>query len=114
MLAERTATAAERGAELTRRLLAVARRQPLQPKPLDLNRLVGGMDALLRRTLPANINIELVRGGGLWTTEVDPGQLENAVLNLAINARDAMDGNGCLTIETANMLLDDTYAATQA
>ena len=114
MLAEMTATAAERGAELTRRLLAFARRQPLQPKPLDLNRLVGGMDALLRRTLPANINMELVRAGGLWTAEVDPGQLENALLNLAINARDAMDGNGCLTIETANMLLDNAYAATQA
>ncbi|MBK7144864.1 MAG: PAS domain S-box protein [Xanthomonadales bacterium] len=113
MLAEMTATAAERGAELTRRLLAFARRQPLQPKPLDLNRLLAGMDALLRRTLPAHIGIELVRAGGLWTAEVDPGQLENAVLNLAINARDAMDGNGCLTIETANVVLDEAYAAAQ-
>ena len=113
-LAEMTATAAERGAELTRRLLAFARRQPLQPKPLDLNRLVGGMDALLRRTLPAHINLELVRGGGLWTVEVDPGQLENTLLNLAINARDAMGENGCLTIETANMVLDEAYAAAHA
>ncbi|MEQ8487013.1 MAG: PAS domain S-box protein [Pseudomonadales bacterium] len=110
MLAEMTATAAERGAELTNRLLAFARRQALQPQQVDVNRLVVGMDALLRRTLAEDIDIELVQAGGLWTADVDPGQLEVALLNLAINARDAMPGGGRLTIETANSFLDDSYA----
>lgn len=111
MLAEMTATAAERGAELTNRLLAFARRQPLEPKQVNLNKLIQGMDNLLRRTLQENIDIETVYAGGLWLSEVDPGQLEGALLNLAINARDAMPEGGKLTIETANTLLDESYAS---
>ncbi len=110
LMAEMTANAAERGAELTARLLAFARRQALAPQPVNVNRLVKGMDGLLRRTLTENIDIEIVQAGGLWVTSVDPGQLEVALLNLAINARDAMPGGGCLTIETANAKLDDAYA----
>lgn len=110
MLADMTATAAERGAELTGRLLAFARRQPLEPKQVNLNRLIQGMDSLLRRTLPENIDIETVYAGGLWLCEADPAQLENALLNLAINARDAMTDGGKLTIETGNSLLDESYA----
>lgn len=111
MLAEMTATAAERGAELTNRLLAFARRQPLEPKQVNLNKLIQGMDNLLRRTLQENIDIETVYAGGLWLSEVDPGQLEGALLNLAINARDAMPNGGKLTIETGNTQLDDSYAS---
>jgi len=110
LIAEMTTTAAERGAELTRRLLAFARRQTLEPKPIDVNQLIAGMDGLLRRTLTEDIDIEIVRGGGLWIAEVDPGQLEVAILNLAINARDAMPEGGRLTIETANTWLDEAYA----
>ncbi|MCC5868741.1 MAG: PAS domain S-box protein, partial [Gammaproteobacteria bacterium] len=112
LLAEMTMTAAERGAELTNRLLAFARRQALEPKRVDINRLIEGMDGLLRRTLGADVEIEVVRRAGLWATEVDPGQLEVALLNLAINARDAMPSGGRLTIEAANALLDDHYAST--
>ncbi len=108
-LAEMTGTAAQRGAELTHRLLAFARRQPLEPKLVDMGKLASGMDGLLRRTLSEDIDIEIVRGGGLWIVEVDPGQLEVALLNLAINARDAMPGGGQLTIETANVWLNDAY-----
>ncbi|QIM48160.1 PAS domain S-box protein [Pusillimonas sp. DMV24BSW_D] len=110
--AEMTANAAERGAELTNRLLAFARRQALEPKLTDINRLVSDMEHLLRRTLSEDIDIELVRGGGLWNAEVDPSQLESALLNMAINARDAMPEGGKLTIETANARLDDAYADT--
>ncbi len=110
VLAEMTSNAASRGAELTSRLLAFARRQPLQPRVLNLNRLLPAMENLLRRTLPESIEIELVQAGGLWSTEVDPGQLESAILNLALNARDAMPGGGKLTIETGNAMLDDSYA----
>lgn len=109
-LAEMTANAAQRGAELTNRLLAFARRQPLEPRVTDLNRLVAGMDGLLRRTLPEDIELEVIRGGGLWTTEIDPGQVEVALLNLVINGRDAMARGGRLTIETANASLDSAYA----
>jgi nitrogen-specific signal transduction histidine kinase len=109
-LAEMTATAATRGAELTNRLLAFARRQALEPQLVDINRLIAGMEGMLRRTLMEDIDIEMVRAGGLWLTEVDPGQLESALLNLAINARDAMPHGGHLTIETANAMLDDAYA----
>ena len=111
-LAEMTVTAAERAAELTKRLIAFARRQALEPKVIDLNRLVAGMDGLLRRTLAEDIDIEIVRAGGLWRALVDPSQLEIAVLNLAINARDAMPEGGRLTFETANVLLDCKYADT--
>jgi PAS domain S-box-containing protein len=110
-LTETMVTAAQRGAELTNRLLAFARRQPLAPKVVDVHQQIAGMDNLLRRTLPEEIDIEVVRGGGLWRAVVDPGQLEVALLNLAINARDAMPDGGLLTIETANAFLDDAYAS---
>jgi len=109
-LATVTMSAADRGAELTSRLLAFARRQSLEPKVCDINALIAGTDAMLRRTLAENIEIELVRSGGLWLAELDPGQLENAVLNLALNARDAMPDGGKLTIETGNAYLDQDYA----
>ncbi len=100
---------AERAAELTRRLLAFSRSQPLDPRPVDANRLVAGMSELLGRTLGENISIETVQSGGLWTAEADKGELESAILNLAVNARDAMSGGGKLTIETANAFLDEQY-----
>ena len=100
----------QRAATLTHRLLAFARRQALDPKPLDANKLVAGMSELLRRTLGESIAVETVLAGGLWRTMTDPNQLENALLNLAVNARDAMPGGGRLTIETANSFLDETYA----
>ena len=104
--------AAERATELTKRLLAFSRNQPLDPRPLDANRLVAGMSDLLGRTLGETILIETVRGGGLWQTEVDKAELESALLNLAINARDAMPEGGKLTIETANAFLDEAYCET--
>jgi signal transduction histidine kinase/ActR/RegA family two-component response regulator len=113
-MVETTVKAAERGAELTSRLLAFSRRQALDPKPSDVNRQIAGMDSMLRRTLGEHIEIELVRGGGLWKAMVDPGQLENAILNLCLNARDAMQKGGRLTIETANAHLDSAYAASQS
>ncbi|MEX2200756.1 MAG: ATP-binding protein [Dongiaceae bacterium] len=112
-LAEMTERAAERGAELTSRLLAFARRQPLEPRSMDINQQVAGMDKLLRRTLGEDIEIRMVQGSDLWTAMVDPGQLESAILNLSINARDAMPKGGRLTIETANVYLDEAYVAGQ-
>lgn len=112
LFAEMSASAAERGAELTNRLLAFARRQALEPKVIDTNKLVSGIEGLLRRALNEDIDIELVRGGGVWPAEIDPSQLESAILNMAINARDAMPDGGKLTIETANARLDDAYADT--
>ena len=103
-------TAANRAAALTHRLLAFSRRQALDPKAVNANRLVSGMEELLRRTIGEAIDLEIVTAGGLWLTRCDPHQLENAVLNLAINARDAMPEGGKLTIETTNTRLDDTYA----
>ncbi|MFN3613769.1 MAG: ATP-binding protein, partial [Rubrimonas sp.] len=111
-LAELTQSAAERGAQLTGRLLAFARRQPLDPSPTDVNALLADMDGLLRRTLGGEVQIETVRGGGLWRALVDATQLESAVLNLCINARDAMPAGGRLTIETGNVFLDQAYADT--
>jgi signal transduction histidine kinase len=102
---------ANRAAALTKRLLAFARRSPLQPQPIDPNQMVANMSELLRRTLGEGIAIQTVLAGGLWRTHADPGQLENAILNLCVNARDAMEGNGRLTIETLNCHLDDDYAA---
>ena len=102
---------AQRAAALTHRLLAFSRRQPLEAKPVDVNRLVGSMDDLLRRTLGERVRLEVVVAGGLWLTLCDPNQLENAILNLAINARDAMPDGGRLTVETANSYLDDAYIA---
>jgi PAS domain S-box-containing protein len=104
-------TAANRAAALTHRLLAFSRRQPLDPKPVNANRLVSGMEELLRRTLGEAIRLEIVTAGGLWQTRCDPHQLESAILNLAINARDAMPTGGHLTIETCNAHLDTAYAA---
>ena len=101
---------ATRAASLTRRLLAFSRQQALAPTPVDANKLVAGMSDLLRRTLGATIKLETVLGGGLWLIHVDSNQLESAILNLAVNARDAMDEEGRLTIETANYLLDESYA----
>ena len=97
----------ERAAVLTQRLLAFSRRQPLAPKPLDLNKLVANMSDLLHRTLGETIAVETRLTGGLWRIEADPNQLENSILNLAVNARDAMDGGGKLVIETANARDDD-------
>jgi len=105
---------AQRAASLTQRLLAFSRRQPLQPKPTDLGRLIGNMSDLLRRTLGESIAIEAVLNGGLWRVLVDQNQLEVSLLNLAVNARDAMPKGGKLTIETANVFLDEAYAARQA
>ena len=103
--------AADRAASLTQRLLAFSRQQPLSPQVLDTNRLIAGMSELLGRSLGSAIRIETVLAGGLWKANADPSQLENAVLNLAVNARDAMPDGGNLTIETANAHLDDQYAA---
>ncbi|MDE2082350.1 MAG: PAS domain S-box protein [Burkholderiales bacterium] len=113
-LAEMARTAAERGAELTQRLLAFARRQALQPQAVDTHQRLAGMDALLRRTLPENIELELVRGAGLWPAMVDPVQLESALLNLVLNARDAMPQGGKITLETANAWIDQDYAERHA
>jgi PAS domain S-box-containing protein len=99
-----------RAAALTHRLLAFARRQTLDPKPLDANRLVGGMEDLIRRTMGPAIQVEVVGAAGLWHTLADASQLENSLLNLCINARDAMPGGGRLTIETANKWLDERAA----
>ncbi|HEY9580036.1 MAG TPA: ATP-binding protein [Rhizorhapis sp.] len=100
-------TSAQRAAALTQRLLAFSRRQTLDPKPMDVNRLIFGMEDLIRRTVGPQIKVEVVGAGGLWLTKVDPAQLESALLNLSINARDAMPDGGRLTIETANKWLDD-------
>ena len=102
--------AVARGAKLASQLLAFGRRQPLQPKVLNIGRLVSGMDEMLRRTLGESVEVETIVSGGLWNTLVDPAQLENALLNLALNARDAMDGNGRMTIEVCNSVLDAAYA----
>jgi PAS domain S-box-containing protein len=102
--------ASKRAAALTHRLLAFARRQTLDPKPTDVNRLVAGMEELIRRTMGPAVVVEVVAAGGLWATLVDPNQLENALLNLCINARDAMLDGGRLTIETGNRWLDDRAA----
>jgi PAS domain S-box-containing protein len=101
---------ARRAAALTQRLLAFSRRQTLDPKPTDVNRLIAGMEDLVRRTVGPGITLEVVGAGGLWLTRVDPSQLENALLNLAINARDAMPDGGRITIETANKWLDERAA----
>lgn len=99
--------AGRRAASLTQRLLAFSRRQTLDPKPTDVNRLIAGMADLLRRTVGPTTDIEIVGAVGLWTAMIDAGQLENALLNLCINARDAMPDGGKITVETANKWLDD-------
>jgi signal transduction histidine kinase/CheY-like chemotaxis protein len=101
--------AVERGAKLASQLLAFARRQPLEPVALDIARLLRSADDMLRRVLGETIELETVASGGLWNTLADPNQLQNVIVNLAINARDAMDGAGRLTIEAGNAMLDDEY-----
>jgi signal transduction histidine kinase len=104
---------ADRAAALTQRLLSFARRQPLAPEPVEPNRIVANMSELLQRTLGEKAAIETVLAAGLWWISIDANQLENAILNLAVNARDAMPDGGKLTIETANVFLDEPYAASR-
>jgi PAS domain S-box-containing protein len=108
---ETSSAAVDRGAKLSSQLLAFARRQPLKPLVTDLGRLLRSMDELLRRAIGETIDAEIIVGGGLWHTLIDPNQLENVLINIAINARDAMAGQGKLTIELSNAMLDDAYAA---
>jgi CheY-like chemotaxis protein len=105
-------TGAQRAAALTQRLLAFARRQPLDPKPIDANVLVNGMSEMIHRTLGETIAVETVLGAGLWRVEADPNELESAILNLAVNARDAMPNGGRLTLETGNAHIDEAYVKT--
>jgi two-component system NtrC family sensor kinase len=100
---------AERAAQLTQRLLAFSRRQPLNPRVLDANKLIVSISDLLTRTLGEDIELETIGGAGLWSVEVDASELESTLLNLALNARDAMPDGGKLTIETSNAYLDDEY-----
>ena len=111
---DNAAEGAQRAAQLTARLLAFSRQQPLDPQPIDVNKLVGGMSELLRRTIREAIRVETVLAGGLWRASIDASQLEAAIINLCVNSRDAMPMGGRLTIETANAHLDDAYAATHS
>ena len=101
---------AHRAAALVKRLLAFSRQQPLDPKPIDANKFVAGLSELISRSLGESIKVETILGGGLWLTHADPAQLENSILNLCVNARDAMPEGGRLTVETANCHLDDRYS----
>jgi signal transduction histidine kinase len=103
--------ASERAAVLTGQLLAFSRRQPLAPRPVDINKLIAGMSDLFHRTLGEPVEVETILAAGLWSTLADANQLESAILNLAVNARDAMPEGGKLTIETANAFLDETYVS---
>jgi PAS domain S-box-containing protein len=109
-LAAMIRAAGERGAELTRQLLSFARRQPLEPKSVQVNDLAAAMEGLLRRSLGEDVKLRVIRDDHAWSAMADPAQLESALLNLAINARDAMPSGGKLTIETANVVLDETYS----
>jgi signal transduction histidine kinase len=106
--------AAQRATMLTQRLLAFARRQPLDPKPINVNQLLAGMSDFFRRTLGENVDLELNGQDDLWPVEVDPSQMEAAILNLVVNAKDAMDDKGTLKIETANVLIDERYSPQHA
>jgi two-component system NtrC family sensor kinase len=110
MLVKNAMQGARRAASLTQRLLAFSRRQPLEPRPVRPDKLVQGMADMLRQSLGEAYEIEIVGAAGLWQVEVDPVQLESAILNLAVNARDAMPGGGKLTVETSNTFLDENYA----
>jgi PAS domain S-box-containing protein len=101
-----------RSAKLSSQLLAFARRQPLEPKVINLGRFIRDMEDILRKAVGEGITVETIIGGSLWNTLIDPGNVENALLNLAINARDAMDGQGRLTIEAGNAFLDSDYVET--
>ena len=107
---ENALSGVQRGSKLASQLLAFGRRQPLEPKVVNVGRLVRGLEELLRRTLGEDIVIETITDNGLWNTFLDPAQIENALLNLAINSRDAMENGGRLTIEASNSVLDDSYA----
>jgi len=100
---------AERASTLTKRLLAFSRQQPLNPTVLDVNRALNGLSDFLRRALGEDVSLEIVGGGGVWPVEADAAELEAAILNLAVNARDAMPNGGKLTIEASNSYLDDSY-----
>jgi two-component system NtrC family sensor kinase len=113
-LLESARQASERAAILVQRLLAFSRQHPQEVKAVDINRLVQSMSELLRRTIGETVSVETVLGGGLWKIAVDPNQLENAIINLAVNGRDAMPNGGRLTIETANTYLDDVYVTRTA
>ncbi|WP_294542187.1 response regulator [uncultured Rhodoblastus sp.] len=110
LLLEGALDGAQRAATLTNRLLAFSRQQPLEPKSLNLNHIVGGMSDMISRTIGEAIKVETVLSGGLWTAKIDASQMENALLNLCVNARDAMSSEGSLTIETSNAHLDERYA----
>jgi signal transduction histidine kinase len=105
-------TAVARGSKLANQLLAFSRRQPLEPKVISVGRFVQGMDDMLRRAIGEAIEIDTIVADDAWNSFADPTQIENAILNLAINARDAMDGTGRLTIEVGNAVLDEVYART--
>jgi CheY-like chemotaxis protein len=102
---------AKRAATLTARLLAFSRQQPLDPKPIEINRVLSGLADLLQRTLIEKVEFETVSGAGLWRALADPAELENALINLAVNARDAMSEGGKLSIETENVYLSEEYVA---
>ena len=104
---------AERAAQLTQRLLAFSRRQPLNPRVLDVNKLILSISDLLTRTLGENIKLETISGAGLWKVEADASEMESTLLNLALNARDSMPEGGKLTIETSNAYLDDEFCRQQ-
>jgi signal transduction histidine kinase len=111
---ENAMKATERSAALIQRLLAFARQQPLAPEAIDANRMIADMSELLRSTLGEQIQIETVLAAGLWKTNADPHQLESSIVNIAINARDAMSDGGKLTIETENVYLDEAYCSENA
>ena len=108
------ASGAQRAAMLTQRLLAFARRQPLDPRMTNVNQLIGGMADFFKRSLGENIELEIIGGAALWHVEVDPSQMEAAILNLVVNAKDAMAGKGKLTIETHNTYIDESYSQQNA
>ncbi|HVZ01383.1 MAG TPA: response regulator [Dongiaceae bacterium] len=110
-MVEEALSACLRGADLTRQLLAFGRRQTLKPEIVDVNRLTRSMVKLLNRTLGENVRIDLIEGEALWPVVIDAAQLDAAIVNLAVNARDAMPGGGRLTIETTNVQVDESFAA---